>query len=140
MRRLNARYGDIHLRFGEPLSLAKTLGPSDPDARPNPDEGNLALQKIAFDVCVRINQVTPITPTSLVTFALLGVGDRALTLDEIRATLRNVLDYVRRRSLPTTSEVDLQSAESVQQTLDALMQNGVVTCYACQPGYEPART
>ena len=46
--------------------------PPDPAAIPDPDEHNLALQKLAFEVCVRINAVTPITPVSLVTLALLG--------------------------------------------------------------------
>jgi glycerol-3-phosphate O-acyltransferase len=132
-RRLRRRYGNIHLRFGEPLSLAKVLGPSDPDAKPNPDESNLAVQKIAFEICVRINQVTPITPTSLVTLALLGVGARALTVKEIHAALRNLLDYVRRRSLSTTSAFDLDTDEGVQRCLDALVQNGVVTCFAEGP-------
>ena len=45
-------------------------------AEPDPDETNLSLQKLAFEVCFRINQATPITPTSLVTLALLGRGDR----------------------------------------------------------------
>src|SRR5262249_35810043 len=92
VRRLRRRYGNIHIRFGEPLSLAKTLGPSDPSAEPNADEQNLTLQKLAFEVSVRINRVTPITPTSLVTLALLGMGDRALTLHEIVAALRNLVE------------------------------------------------
>ena len=78
--RLRRRYGDIHIRFGEPLSLAQAARPA-ATAAPSrdADEQNLALQKLAFEVAVRINRVTPITPTSLVTLALLGRGDRALT-------------------------------------------------------------
>src|SRR6266849_5463778 len=30
VRRLRRRYGNIHIRFGEPVSLAQTLGPADP--------------------------------------------------------------------------------------------------------------
>ena len=129
-RRLRRRYGDIHVRFGEPLSLASALGPPDPAAEPDPDERNLANQKVAFDVCVRINRVTPITPTSLVTLALLGVGDRALTVEEIRASLQSLVAWVRKRDLPTTVELDLDTAAGVQRTLDALVANGVVTCFS----------
>ena len=42
-----------------------------------PVEGNeqdLELQKLAFEVSDRINRVTPITPTSLVTLALAKAG------------------------------------------------------------------
>ena len=33
VRRLRRRYGDIHIRFGEPLSLARALGPPEPERR-----------------------------------------------------------------------------------------------------------
>src|SRR5204862_8198270 len=66
-RNLRRRDGAIHLRFGEPLSLRQVMGPSNPDAEPDADEQNVALQKLAFEVSARINRVTPVTPTSLVT-------------------------------------------------------------------------
>jgi len=43
-----------------------------------------------------------VTATSLVTLALLGVRDRALTLDQVRAVLLPLLDYVARREIPAT--------------------------------------
>ena len=134
IRSLQRRYGDIHIRFGEPVSLQQALGPPDPAAEPNPDEQNLALQKLAFEVAVRINRVTPITPTSLVTLTLLGAGDRALTLDETAASLKNVVNYVRRRRLPTTKELrDLDTAPGLKRALDALVGSGVVSRFAEGP-------
>ena len=133
LRRLRRRYGNIHIRFGEPLSLAKALGPSDPSAEPNDDEQNLALQKLAFEVSVRINRVTPITPTSLVTLALLGTLERALTVEETVAALHNLVEYVRRRNLPTTGELDLDTPDGVRHALDALVDSGVVSCFAEGP-------
>jgi len=130
VRRLRRRYGNIHIRFGEPLSLAKTLGPPNPSAEPAADEQNLALQKLAFEVAVRVNRVTPITPTSLVTLALLGMVDRALTVNETVAALRNLFDYVRRRGLPSTGELGLDTADGVRRALESLVENGVVSCFA----------
>ncbi len=133
VRRLRRRYGTIHIRFGEPLSLAQALGAPDPGAEPNVDEQSVALQKLAFEVSVRINRATPITPTSLVTMALLGTLDRALTVDETVAALRNLVDYVRRRQLPTSGELDLDTAAGVRRALDALVDSGVVSCFAEGP-------
>jgi glycerol-3-phosphate O-acyltransferase len=135
LRRAGRNYGHIHIRFGEPVFLSKTLGAPDPAAEPDPDEQNLALQKLAFEVCVRINRATPITPTSLVALALLGRGDRALSLPEMVEALRNLVGYVRLRHLPTTEALDLDRPESVEGALDALTRNGVLTCYAA--GVEP---
>ena len=135
VRKLRRGYGNIHIRFGDPLSLAKALGPPHPQAEPNDDEDNLVLQKLAFEVSVRINRATPITPTSLLTLALLGTLDRAVTVQESIAALRNLVDYVRTRQLPTTTELDLDTPEDVHRALDALVENGVATCFA--EGAEP---
>jgi glycerol-3-phosphate O-acyltransferase len=133
VRRLGRRYGEIHIRFGEPISLAKSLGRPDPAAEPAPDERSLAVRKLAFEVCVRINRVTPITPSSLVALALLGSGFRALSVDEAVTALRNILRFVRTRGLPTTGELDLDDAEGVRRALDALVENGVVSRFAEGP-------
>ena len=137
VRGLRRRFGDVHIRFGEPISLAAMLGPADPQAEPSTvgeeDEPQLAIQKLAFETSVRINAVTPITPTSLLALALLGRGDRACSVPEIRFALHNLLDYVQRRQLPTTGELALDTAGGVRRTLDQLVENGVVTCYAEGP-------
>jgi len=134
VRRLRRRYGDIHIRFGEPVSLREFYGEATaPSAPGEPDERNLALQKLAFELSVRINNATPITPTSLVTLALLGVGDRALTVEETVATLVNLLAYVERRRLPTTEDVDLRKPEEVKRVLDHLVENAVVSVFTEGP-------
>ena len=132
-RALRRRYGNIYIRFGEPLPLAKALGAQDRDAEPQADEQDLELQKLAFEVSARINRVTPITPTSLVTMALLGSGNRALSIEQVMARLRNLLTYVRRRALPTTGPVDLDTEAGVRRALDALVENGVVSVFAGGP-------
>ena len=135
VRNLRRRYGAIHVRFGEPVSLAQVMGPSNPDAEPNADEQNLALQKLAFEVSVRVNRVTPVTPTSLVTLALLGRGDRAQSVDEVVIALKNLMYNVRGRGLPTSGDLDLDDADGVRRALDRLVENGVLTCFA--GGFEP---
>ncbi len=138
VRRMRRRNGDIHIRFGEPLSLAKTLGRPDPNAAPSEDEQNLELQKLAFEVAVRINRVTPITSVSLVALVMLGTGDRALTAGEVRVALVNALNFTRRRGLPTVGELDLDGDEGVRRTLEALERNGVVSCFmgGAEPVYQ----
>ena len=133
VRRLRRRYGNIHIRFGTPLSLASTLWAPRPGADPNPDEQSLTLQKLAFEVCVRINRVTPITPTSLVTFALLSAADRALTLAETHAVVQDLVTAVQRRRLPTTTAIDLDQPADVEAALTALVESGVVKSFTEGP-------
>jgi len=130
LRGLSHRSGDIHIRFGEPLSLRSALGPPDRDASRNPDEQNLEVQKLAFEISVRINRVTPITTTSLVTLALLGWGDRAVTVREVTVSLVNLLNAVEERKLPTSMALEpLRSDPGVRSVLDALVEHGLVACY-----------
>jgi glycerol-3-phosphate O-acyltransferase len=129
IRKLRRGYGDIHIRFGEPLSLAEELGAPTPEAEPNPDEQNLSVQKIAFEVAVRINRVTPITPTSLVTLALLGRGDRALTVGEVAQSVGMLVDYARERDLPSTVDLLAWRNDGIERTLDNLVDSGVATVF-----------
>jgi glycerol-3-phosphate O-acyltransferase len=133
LRQMRRRYGRIHLSLGEPLSLRDQLGPPGAGGR---DETRFDLEKLAFEVCVRINQATPITPTSLATLALLGTTGQALTVTETRRSLWNLLENVRQRALPTTAELDhLETDDGVRLTLESLAENGVVTRF--DGGREP---
>jgi glycerol-3-phosphate O-acyltransferase len=125
------RLGKVRVRVGEPLSLRDALAE---ESAAGPRRRN-EVEKVAFEVCHRIGRATPITPTSLVTLALLGVDDRALTLPEIQAILDPLLDYVDRRGLPTTGDLSLRSTAEVEQTLGVLASGGPVRVFA--DGAEP---
>jgi glycerol-3-phosphate O-acyltransferase len=127
-----ARIGTVHVRFAEPISLRAALPPGGPDG--DKDAWRLALQKVAFEVAVRINRVTPVTATALVTLALLGVRDRALTLGQVRGVLEPLRGYLVERGVPHSREI-LDTGAGVQRVLGALSQQNVVTVYA--GGEEP---
>src|SRR5499427_6713837 len=126
------RVGTVHVCFAEPLSVADALGPAGPDG--DPDARRLAVQKMAFEVAVRINRVTPVTATALVTLALLGVRDRALTLGQVRGVLEPLRVFLAERGLPYSGDA-LRTETGVRQVLDALAQQNVVTIYT--GGEEP---
>jgi glycerol-3-phosphate O-acyltransferase len=115
--------GSAHISFGEPLNLYDALAAQGPDKR-------LARSKVAFEICTRINRATVVTAPALVSFALLGVGDRALTLTEVRGVLAPVLDYVRRRGTPTDDATEeLLTRSGVERTLALLVAHDVVEGY-----------
>ena len=78
-----------------------------------PEEG-LEIQKLAFEVALRINRATPITPISLVTLVLLGARDRALTVVETMEALAHFQDYVDDQGLPVTEQLSLDTPEIVE--------------------------
>jgi len=126
-RGLHQQFGNVHLRFGEPLSLRRQLGPPGALNERDPDERNRTVDELALEVTARINRVTPITPISLVTLALLGEERRTLTRAEICSAVNQLLDYVNERKLPITMECDqINTEEGVGKTLEALAANRVV--------------
>jgi glycerol-3-phosphate O-acyltransferase len=124
------RIGTVQVRFAEPLSLRDALKPDgDPGGDPGGrDAWRLRLQKVAFEVAVRINRVTPATATALVTLALLGVRDRALTLGQVRRVLEPLRAYLAERGLPHSGNA-LRTETGVSHVLGALAQQHVVTVY-----------
>ncbi|MEU7766368.1 glycerol-3-phosphate 1-O-acyltransferase [Nocardia sp. NPDC049190] len=156
--------GHVYVRFGEPLSARDRLAAfGDPltsppltiplhhiepippsrteagavDSSP-PEVAELerkAVQRLAFEVAVGINAVTPVTVNALATLALLGVHGRALTLGEVRAVLAPVLGYIEKRDLPRGELDALRDEQSLAVVLQQLSLAKVVTVY--RGGLEP---
>lgn len=112
------RRGVAHVTIGRPLSLAQSLT-QDPDER-------RAIQKTAFEVCHRINEVTPITASSLVLFAFLGIEERALTVAELTFITAPLIEYVLARRLPTAGDVDLTNPQVIRTALQTHLDSGVL--------------
>ncbi|MGO4614072.1 glycerol-3-phosphate 1-O-acyltransferase [Nocardia sp. 2YAB30] len=156
--------GHVYVRFGEPLSARDRLAAyGDPltsppltiplhqtepippsrteagtvDSEP-PEIAELerkAVQRLAFEVAVGINAVTPVTVNALATLALLGVHERALTLGEVRTVLAPVLGYIEKRDLPRGELDALRDEQSLAVVLEQLSLAKVVTVY--RGGLEP---
>lgn len=121
--------GDIHVAFGEPISVRNHLSRELTDAADAAGTASavdaLPLQKLAFEVAVRINTVTPITPPALITMALLW-ADRALTVDQLLALVARYADYVDERGIPVTCR-PIATRHTVLRGLASLQRHGVVT-------------
>lgn len=119
VRSLAKPMGKVYMDIGEPVILERA---------PEPDD-SLALSKIAFEVAVQANQVTPITFPSLVTMSLLGSAPRALTQEEVRSDIGALLNWARERNLRVSADLDISSTENVEQLLEIMINEGIVTRY-----------
>jgi glycerol-3-phosphate O-acyltransferase len=144
IRSLRRRYGNIHVRFGEPISVAKAMTGSAPMGTDSerrdsesPDSGwDLDLAKLAFEVMYRIGQVTPITPAAIVSIALLQAGGAARTIEELAATCAALDRFIEEHHLPTTEAVYLEEATEVRRVIDLLAEHGnVATFNGSRPVY-----
>lgn len=119
IRSLRRRYGNIHVRFAEPLSVAKELDLASDDP--------LDLQKLAFEVMYRISRVTPITPTSLVSIALLSGRGVAMPARDVAAMGATLAEIIAVRGWPTTERIRFDAEEDAARVLDQLVEHGSVS-------------
>ncbi len=127
VRTQRRQMGSAHVRFGEPINLHDLLTSLQEEQGSTP---RLARSKVAFEVSTRINRATTATAPALVSFALLGVGDRSLTVGQVARVLAPVLDYIAVREVPVAEAArELATPQGLQQTLDVLVDHGVVARY-----------
>jgi glycerol-3-phosphate O-acyltransferase len=127
-RGLRHRLGRIYINFGSPVALYERMGA----LRAEGLSDRQVVERIALEICHRLNQATPVTATAAVCVAMLG-EDRALTLDEVCATVAPLAQYLRARGWPVAGGADLTDRATVSQTLHDLVGSGVLTCYAEGP-------
>lgn len=125
IRSLRRRYGDIHIRLGEPLSVASVI-----ENIEDSEEAPIGLQKLAFEVMYRIGRVTPITPIAVVSIVLLAARGKALTAAQIAERYTGLVEYIGVRGLPTTERLELTGADETTTILDWLAEHGNVSSHS----------
>lgn len=115
--------GRIHVDFGEPVRL---------DAAPDPED-QLAISKIAFQVAVEANRVTPATFPAVASSALLGAFPRALTEPEIVKEVSLMTEWATARGVRLSPDFNLNYAEEIGSLLTNMMEEGIITRFEGGP-------
>ncbi|MCV7079040.1 lysophospholipid acyltransferase [Mycobacterium szulgai] len=123
-RQQGERLGRAYLDFGDPLPLRKRLD----ELRADPSGTETVVERIALDVEHRINRATPVTPTAVVSLALLG-ADRSLSISEVLATVRPLASYIAARNWTVAGAADLTNRSTIRWTLHQMVASGVVSVY-----------
>jgi glycerol-3-phosphate O-acyltransferase len=123
-RGLHHRLGRIYLNFGTPVPLYDRLTA----LRSEGLNDRQVVERVALDICHRINRATPVSATAAVCVAMLG-ADRALTLEEVCATVAPLADYLMARKWPIAGGLDLTDRPTVERSLGDLVTSGVLSCY-----------
>jgi len=129
-RQQGERLGRAYVDFGEPLPLRKRLE----ELRADESGTGTEIERIALDVEHRINRATPVTPTAVVSLALLG-ADRSLSISEVLATVQPLASYIAARNWTVAGAADLTNRSTIRWTLHQLVASGVVSVY--DAGTEP---
>lgn len=114
-------FGRIYVRFPEPVSMRQYLGEPHSELVDDDSARRLALQKMAFEVAWRVQRVTPVNASALVSALLLTARGLAMTVGQVHHTVQDSLDYLQRKQTPITESAErLRTSDGVRAALDAL--------------------
>jgi glycerol-3-phosphate O-acyltransferase len=122
-------YGKVYVRYGDPLVLEQPLAhPQAPES-----EGTSELQfdvtRMAFEVCTRIEQITPIKSADVLAMVLLGANRRALTAAEMYRQSAGIAELIHAHKFPASSGFSLNSEAEVSAAVLALEKSGLVKSF-----------
>jgi glycerol-3-phosphate O-acyltransferase len=122
-------YGKVYVRYGKPVALGEPTGLSE-GMLDQSDQQRSQVTRLAFEVCTRIEQITPIKSTDVLTMVLLGANQRALTAHEIYRQSAEIATLVRERDLPAASGFSLENEREVSAAVLALTGSGLVKSFS----------
>lgn len=123
-------YGKVYVRYGEPLRLEDAPSFSQGLLQGETDPRLTEVPAAAFEVCRRIEQITPIKSADVLTMVLLGANRRALTITEIHRQACEISELITERELPAASSFSLQNETEVAAALLVLEDAGLVACFS----------
>lgn len=126
IRRLGEGFGNIYIRFGKAIAFSET--PDAPDMSEYRDSAAaevIGVQKLTFEVCYQVNEVTPATTTSLVLMALLC--RTVARLERIHEDVFALQHYLaRRQSASLFASPNRRFNDDVDSAVEALIAKGVL--------------
>ncbi|MFC1841084.1 1-acyl-sn-glycerol-3-phosphate acyltransferase, partial [Thermodesulfobacteriota bacterium] len=111
-RFLKRRYGKIYIRFNKPFSLNDYI-------EKNPPIENEFHRDLAYHLADAINNVSLITPLSLISTAILTSHRKGFYTAELTGTLNFFMTLVKRLNLPISSSLD-DIEKAVEESIDLL--------------------
>ncbi len=129
-RFLQKRYGKVYIRFSQPFSFKEYLSTADTTRR------NTSVD-LAFHLVQAINEVSLVTPLSLVATAILSNHRRGFNAVELLDTVETLLDFLQQREVPLASML-IDPAATVQEALTSLAGRKIVATLEGLDGDEEA--
>ncbi|MCU0595432.1 MAG: 1-acyl-sn-glycerol-3-phosphate acyltransferase [Desulfobacterota bacterium] len=112
-RLLKRKYGKVYIRFNPPVSLNEYIQQTNPAQHELP-------RRFAFKLVKAINDVTPVTPLTLVATAILGAHRRGFLYTEILETVETLIHFLKAYSVPMAASL-ADPNRATQETLSLLL-------------------
>jgi len=126
-RVLRKRYGRVYVNIGEPIFLKSYLESQDKSFRDmSLVERQSLYRKIGYEIVLRINRVSVVTPFSLVASGLLCHDRRGISHDELTDVLNLFHDYLSYRGV-SLAETLIHKEKAIQDALAMFIQSDFIS-------------
>jgi glycerol-3-phosphate O-acyltransferase len=117
-RFLKRRYGKIYIRFSEPFSLNEYISKMNPELME-------FHQELAIHITSSINQVSLVTPLSLISTAILTNHRKGFLISELQESIKILMRFLNRYNVPISTTLNNPS-KAVIETISLLISWKVV--------------
>ncbi len=123
IKKMSGNLGRISLRIGDPVDTSAVHNAPIPDDEESEPTSKTAISHFAFELVHRINQITPVTTTSLICTSLLSKF--ALTKRGVESDIADLMQLIESHKSDALVDRGRPIGESVQVALNLLTQAGV---------------
>lgn len=121
--------GKVYVHFGKALSV-KEVSQNAKDIGQDP---TLMLQKTAIELSKRINDVTPVTPKSIVSSVLLSKLQGGMSLEQILLSSEKIAEYVWWAKAPMGAGKDGTFKRSIEHIVRRMQKTGAIAVMEAVP-------
>ena len=128
---IKLRYGALHMRVGEPISLADYAKERDivpGESETTERQRHELIQELGYEIVYRINQVMTVTPSAVVALALLASSRKGVTQRKLLSVIEIILQHLHDLGTPMSAHLD-NSMFAISETLEILKKDGSIHCH-----------
>jgi glycerol-3-phosphate O-acyltransferase len=124
---LKKRYGKIYINFHGPISMNDLLQQFEsPLTEMSVKEQNTLIRNLGWRIINAIDQVTIITPHSIVAAALLNINKKRFSRNELMLSVETYLNYLVYQKAKLADTLIFDSAHATKNALDNYIQRKIV--------------
>ena len=124
LKRIDEQFGKISIRFGTPVEAPDSASIASYEEDEKEEAYHGTIPRFALEIVHRINQITPVTTTSLICISLLS--KYALTKRAIESNVSALMQLIENQKADALVDRGKPIGESVQVALNLLRQAGLV--------------
>ena len=124
---LRKRYGRVYLNIGEPIQMKSYLAALEKKFEDMIlEERQSIYRKIGYEICLRIGNVSVVTPYALISAGLLSHDRRGMSHNDLMNVLNSFYDYLAHRHIRLAATL-ANRRKAIRDALDLLEQGGLIS-------------